>query len=85
MKNKGKINEKFILDSAIINLQICFNKYKKVLIKNIDSWSVNDKGECVFLGDYELMYAKELKLKNEYDEASILVNKLKGEYSEVKE
>lgn len=83
-KGENKPNEKYLLDSAINSLKYWFNEYKKVLLMNVNSWSINDEGECQFLGDLELMYEKEIKLRERYCKASQEVQKLKGK-SEVEE
>ena len=83
MTNRDKIepNGKYLLDSAIHNLQCCFNECRKAHIRKLNNWSINDKGEHIYLGDYELMYNTEQDLKKKYEQAYEEVIKLKAEYA----
>ena len=76
-KNKIEPNGKYLLDSAINYLKCCFSEYRKVHIKNMNNWSINDNGEHQFLGEYELMYNTEQELKKKYEKAYEEVIKLK--------
>ena len=89
MKKNNEIhdepNRKLLLDSAISNLQYCYNEYEKIQIKNIENWFITDKGEHAYLGDIKSMYDKEYDLKKKYEQAHEEVIRLKVVYGEMEE